>query len=100
MGRQQFTCGAVTGAMMVLGLKYGKALNDSEEKKENTYLKTREFFSEFKKLNGSVNCRELLNGLDLNNPADHRQIIDQKLFDIKCEKCIVDAVNIIEAITK
>jgi C_GCAxxG_C_C family probable redox protein len=100
MGRQQFTCGAVTGAMMVLGLKFGKALNDTEEKKEKTYSKTREFFNEFKKLNGSANCRELLNGLDLNNPADHQQIIDQKLFDIKCEKCITDAVNIVETIIK
>jgi C_GCAxxG_C_C family probable redox protein len=98
MGRQQFTCGAITGAMMVLGLKYGKAINDPEEKKEITYLKTREFFNEFKKLNGSVNCRELLNGLDLNDPADHQQIIDQKLFDIKCEKCVADAVNIVEAL--
>ena len=28
MGRQQQTCGAVTGALMALGLKYGKGIND------------------------------------------------------------------------
>jgi C_GCAxxG_C_C family probable redox protein len=100
MARQQFTCGAVTGAMMVLGIKYGRALNDPEEKKGFTYLKTTEFFNEFRKLNGSINCREILNGLDMNNPEDHKKIIDQKLFDIKCEKCITDAVNIVEAIIK
>lgn len=100
MGRLQHTCGAVTGALMVLGLKYGKAINDPEEKKEFTYSKTREFFEEFTKLNGSVNCRELLNGLDMNDPEDHKKIIDQKLFDIKCEKYVADAVDIIEKIVK
>jgi C_GCAxxG_C_C family probable redox protein len=100
MGRQQYTCGAVTGALMVLGLKYGKALNDPEVKKELTYAKTREFFTEFKKLNGSANCRELLDGLDINDPDDHKKIIDRKLFDIKCEKCVVDAVAITENLLK
>lgn len=96
MGRQQLTCGAVTGAMMVLGLEYGKGLNDSEEKKQFTYLKTRELFAEFIKLNGSVNCRELLNGLDLNDPEDHKKIMEQKLFDTNCEKYIADSVIIVE----
>ena len=33
MGRQQLTCGAVTGALMAIGLKYGKGINDAEEMK-------------------------------------------------------------------
>lgn len=100
MGRQQYTCGAVTGALMVIGLRYGKAENDPEEKKLLTYSKTREFFEEFIKLNGSVNCRELLNGLDMNDPVDHNKIMEQKLFDIKCEKYVTDAVTITEKIVK
>jgi C_GCAxxG_C_C family probable redox protein len=100
MGRQQFTCGAVTGALMALGLKYGKAINDPEEKKQITYSKARGFFAEFKKLHGSLNCRDLLNGLDMNDPDDHKKIVDQKLFDIKCEKYVSDAVEIIEEIMK
>jgi C_GCAxxG_C_C family probable redox protein len=100
MGRQQYTCGAVTGALMAIGLKYGKALNDTEEKKQLTYSKTRDFFAEFIKLHGSTNCRELLNGLDLNNPEDHEKIIEQKLFDVLCEKFITDSVTIVEEIMK
>jgi C_GCAxxG_C_C family probable redox protein len=98
MGRQQHTCGAVTGALMALGLKYGKALNDSEEKKQETYSKTREFFRRFTELNGSVNCKVLLEGLDMNDPEDHKIIMERKLFDINCEKYVVDAVNIVETI--
>jgi C_GCAxxG_C_C family probable redox protein len=100
MGRQQYTCGAVTGAMMVLGLKYGKAINDTEEKKQMTYSKTRELFAEFNKLYGTTNCRELLNGLDMNNPEDHKKIIEQGLFDTKCEKYVTDCVLIVDKIMK
>lgn len=96
MGRLQYTCGAVAGALMALGLKYGMALNDPEEKKLLTYAKTKEFFSEFEKLHGSTNCKELLNGLNLNDPDDIKKIKDQNLFEIRCEKYIVDAINIVE----
>lgn len=98
MGRQQLTCGAVTGAMIALGLKYGKGIGGTEEQKQLTYAKTRELFGQFKKLHGSVNCRELLNGLDLNDPEDHKKIIEQKLFDVKCEKYVADSVIILEKI--
>jgi C_GCAxxG_C_C family probable redox protein len=98
MGRQQHTCGAVTGALMALGLKYGKALNDPEEKKQQTYALTREFFQKFTELNGSVNCKVLLEGLDMNDPDDHKTLMDRKLFDLKCEKYVADAVRIVETI--
>ena len=96
MGRLQYTCGAVAGALMALGLKYGMALNDPEEKKLLTYAKTKEFLNEFEKLHGSTNCKELLNGLNLNDPDDIKKIKDQNLFEIRCEKYIVDAINIAE----
>ena len=95
MGRQQHTCGAVTGALLALGMKYGKALNDPEEKKMLTYSKTQEFFRRFYELNGSVNCKVLLDGLNMNDPEDHKIIMERKLFDIKCEKYVVDAVEIV-----
>jgi C_GCAxxG_C_C family probable redox protein len=100
MGRQQHICGAITGALMVLGLRYGKGLNDPEEKKSYTYLKTREFFDEFKRLNGSVNCLDLLDGLDINNPEDHKLIEERNLFNIRCEKYVSDAVTILNKLTE
>ncbi|HPF03846.1 MAG TPA: C-GCAxxG-C-C family protein [Bacteroidales bacterium] len=96
MGRQQLTCGAVTGALMAIGLKYGKAMGDNDDKKQKTYEKTREFFHEFVKIHGTTSCRELLRGLDINDPADHQKIVDQGLFEILCEKYVTDAVNIVE----
>lgn len=96
MGRQQLTCGAVTGALMALGLKYGKVVGDPDEKKQYTYEMTSEFFKEFLASHGTTSCRELLKGLDINDPDDHQQIIDQGLFETLCEKYVTDSVRIVE----
>jgi len=96
MGRQQHVCGAVTGALMSLGLKYGKALHDDESKKKETYTKTVEFFNEFIKLHGSINCRQLLKGLDMTDPEDYKKIEENRLFETLCKKYVEDAVRIVE----
>ena len=96
MGRQQHTCGAVTGALMAIGLKYGKALHDKDEMKSLTYAKTVQFFDAFKKIHGSVNCCELLDGLDMNNPNDMEQIKSRDLFNTLCPKYVASAVEIAE----
>ena len=98
IGRQQLTCGAVTGAAMALGLRYGKGINDNEEKKTETYARVRKLFSEFCKKNGSVSCRELLQGFDMNNPEEHQRIVEMRLFEVLCEKYVTDAVEITEEI--
>jgi len=98
MGRQQFTCGALTGAAMVLGLKFGKGKNDCDEKKQLTYDKTVDLFKEFEKLNGATNCFTLLNELSMNDDNDHNSIVEQGLFETKCRKFVADAVELTERI--
>lgn len=98
IGRQQFTCGAVTGAAMVLGLKFGKGKNDSEDKKLQTYEKTIELFEEFTKLNGSTNCHKLLNDLDMRDEKELSLINEQNLFHTNCRKYVSDAVKLTEQI--
>jgi C_GCAxxG_C_C family probable redox protein len=100
MGRQQLTCGAVTGAAMALGLAFGKAKEDPEEKKLHTYDMTVELFEEFEKLHGSVECFKLLNNLDMKIEKDHSAILEQNLFHINCRKYVSDAVSITEKIIK
>jgi len=92
MGRLQETCGAVSGAIMLIGLKYGKLTKEDEAAKEKTYAKVREFSALFKERNKTTCCRELL-GFDLLT-CDHNAAKEQ----IKkiCPKMIQDAVEIIE----
>jgi C_GCAxxG_C_C family probable redox protein len=96
MGKQQHVCGAVSGALMVLGTKFGKALNDPESKKEFTYTAAEEFLDRFKAKNGSIMCKELLRGLNMNDPEELKKINELKLFETSCEKYIQDAAEIIE----
>lgn len=98
MGRQQLTCGAVTGAMMAISMKYGKGLNDEDSKKKASYEKIVVLFDEFKKLHGSTTCRDLVNNLDMNKEEDHQKMIAEKIFETKCRRYIEDAVAITEKI--
>ncbi len=96
IGMQQHTCGAVTGAAMALGLKFGKGKNDSDDKKQLTYDKTIELFDLFTRLNGSTICRKLLNDLDMRDEKENAEINAQNLFHTNCRKYVADAVKITE----
>jgi len=94
MGRLQETCGAVSGAYLLIGLKYGKFLKEDDPAKEKTYAMVREFAKLFEERNNTTNCRELL-GVDLIN--GDRQTAAERVKTI-CPKMVQDAAEIIEKI--
>lgn len=94
MGRQQLTCGAVSGALMVLGLHFGRGINDDISKKGVTYEKAAEFLEAFKKRNGATDCLTLLQGLSFHNPDEMKRIEALNLFKTSCNKYAKDAVEI------
>lgn len=61
-------CGAVFGAILAIGLKYGKVQAGDAAATEKTRALVREFIREFTARNGSVNCTELL-GYNLTHPG-------------------------------
>ena len=95
MGRMGLTCGAVTGAFMVIGLKYGNVDANEKEIKEKTYGLVREFASRFEKRNGSSICRELL-GCDISEPEGLRSAKENGLFTSVCPRLVREAVEILE----
>jgi C_GCAxxG_C_C family probable redox protein len=60
MGRMGDTCGAVTGAFMVLGLKYGPVEATDQQAKETVYERVRELARRFEARNGTTVCRDLI----------------------------------------
>lgn len=88
-------CGAVSGALMVLGLKYGHYHYDAPEEKTNAYKIAEDFMNRFIEKNGTVVCRELL-GYDLTKPEDKQKIMELDLFHISCPKMIQCATEIVE----
>jgi C_GCAxxG_C_C family probable redox protein len=95
MGRLQDTCGAVSGALMVLGLKYGKGEKDDEIAREREYRLVRRFTEAFEKQNGSIYCRDLI-PCDLNNETEVKKAKADGVFERICEKCIGDSVVLVE----
>lgn len=90
-------CGAVTGAFLVIGLKYGRVKAEDIEAKEKTYELVQEFVKRFKSIHGSVNCTELL-GFDLGTPEGMKLAEEKELFENACPKFVQNAAEIIEQI--
>ncbi len=88
-------CGAVSGALMVLGLLYGHSESDDLETKANSYKMAEEYMNRFIDKNGTVVCRELL-GYDLSKPAEHEEIMKKNLFRTFCPEMIRSAVSILD----
>jgi C_GCAxxG_C_C family probable redox protein len=96
MGRLQKTCGAVTGAYIWLGMKYGAAGLPAESDKIRVYDRVGEFNRIFTERNGTDQCSDLL-GEDLNSSEGKARIAAAGLTEKVCEKCIRDAIEIIES---
>ncbi len=95
MGRMGGTCGAVTGAYMLIGLKYGKYKAGDTASKEKTYALVREFTEKFKAVHGSVLCSELL-GCDIGTDEGGKFAKENGLWDTLCPVFVRDAVRIVE----
>jgi C_GCAxxG_C_C family probable redox protein len=98
MGRMGETCGAVTGAFMVIGLKYGKSKADDNQAREKTYELVREFVSRFKARNGSIVCKELL-GCDLSTPEGMKLAKETGVAATLCPKFVQNAAEILKEIS-
>jgi len=94
MARMGKTCGAVTGAFMVIGLKYGRVSAQDEQTRDKNYGIVREFVNRFTARNGSIVCRELLD-CDISTPEGLKLAQDNKLFENVCPKFVRDAAEIV-----
>lgn len=60
VGRLRMMCGAVSGLVILAGMKDGQTDGADAQGKANCYRVVQELLEEFKKENGSVICAELL----------------------------------------
>ena len=95
MGRLQNTCGAVSGAFMVIGLRYGMGKNGDTEAREKIYQVIREFSNRFQEIHGSIICKELL-GCDINTPEGKNYYDQNDFFEKKCFQYVKDSAMILE----
>ncbi len=88
-------CGAVTGALMLIGAKYGNITAEDFTSAEKAVGSAGDFINEFISMHGSVDCRELIN-CDVNTSVGFKRAIDTGIFADLCSKFVRDAAKILE----
>ena len=95
MGRRQETCGAVTGAYLVIGGKFGKCKKEDTDSAEKTYALVDEFANQFIAKHGSVSCKELLS-CNLKTAEGQKIFKENNFKTTRCARYVHDAAEIVE----
>lgn len=83
MARHGWTCGAVTGAMLAIGLHAGNEAASQGPQKDDTYARVRTLVTRFRAQHGATDCRRLL-GFDLGDPAQREAASQAGVFKTRC----------------
>ena len=98
MGRKGSMCGAVTGGILVLGLKYGMIDGESVHDKEKTYDAVCLLLERVEAIHGSTNCTELM-GVDIGTPEGQETAKEKNLSERICSRVVEDVAIILETFT-
>lgn len=88
-------CGAVVGAMIVLGLKYGNSAPGQAEQKDIMSAKRSELLEEWAKRRKSSVCRDQL-GHDISKPGEFEKVLEEGTMLDLCPELVLDAIDILE----
>ena len=95
IGRTGSVCGALTGAIMVIGLKHAALEPADAAAKARAYQAAQAILEEFRRRNGTVACRDLT-GCDLTTPEGQRQFKERDLHRTLCARLVREAAEIVE----
>ena len=89
------TCGVVTGAYMVLGLRQHPTPDNAQEMRDQIHRLIAEFNSQFIALHGSTDCKDLM-GMDASVPGGYEKAKEKGLFETICPGLGRDSAEILE----
>ena len=92
-------CGAITGAMLAIGLKFGRSEAEDADAKELTYFLVKELHTKFEKEFGSLHCKHLL-GLNDVSAESWAKVNEDKKFKSNCPLYVAKAVEIANELFK
>lgn len=98
VARTGATCGAVNGALMVIGLAHGRTRVADEGAREKTYDAARAFLDRFVAEHGTDQCRDLL-GVDIGTAEGSEAAAKAGLFRTRCPVFVRSAARIVSALT-
>ena len=94
IARQGETCGAVTGALIVLALQFGPEPGESNE---TIYNISQEFIQRFQEKHNSIQCKQLIN-FDISHPEGLLAARESQVFKKTCPKLVKSATEIVNFI--
>jgi C_GCAxxG_C_C family probable redox protein len=95
IARQGRLCGAITGALMVVGLHAGNATADDRAAKDAAYEKIRTLMARFAEAHGATECRQLV-GHDLSTPDGYAAASEAGVFRTRCPGFVRTAATLAE----
>lgn len=91
-------CGAYTGALMVIGLKYGHCEPNTPDVKNQNIGRLMEFKQKFAEKHNSCVCKNLLDGLNSSIPEDMNVLLESGKMMSFCPQLVVDIIEVLEEI--
>ena len=91
VARTSQICGAVSGAILGLGLWFGRSMPVAGDRKPYWY--SRLFLDRWMGLHPSCKCNELL-GVDLDNPEEYKVFDSENMWENKCKLYIREATGL------
>jgi C_GCAxxG_C_C family probable redox protein len=95
MGRTGGFCGALSGALMTIGLQHSSEDPKNAAAKMKAYELAQKLLEAFRQKHGSLLCRELT-GCDLMTAEGQKRFKDQDIHRTRCTTFVRDAVEIVE----
>jgi len=95
MSRTGGVCGAVSGALMVIGMKHGSSQPSDLEAKNKAYEAGKSFLKKFEEKCGSISCPKLI-GIDISAPEGMKTAREKGVFETICNNIVVDTIGILE----
>jgi C_GCAxxG_C_C family probable redox protein len=88
-------CGAVSGALLAISMRYGRGDIHSTEAKTKTYDLGKQFMADFSSCMGSCACGSILE-MNIGNPENLQKAREMKLFETRCVDAVKAASDILE----
>jgi C_GCAxxG_C_C family probable redox protein len=95
MGRTGRTCGAVSGALMTIGLAHAKTTTEGGRPNDKAYELAAEFIRRFQALHNTTDCQDLL-GVNIGTAAGMEQARQAGFFRTRCPAFVRSAAQILE----
>jgi C_GCAxxG_C_C family probable redox protein len=97
LGRNGYVCGALSGAALVIGARYGNTDPADTAGREKAYAVANELLEKFQRENHTVLCRELIS-FNLKNPDELKRAREMGVFQNRCPLFVLSAGKILEEI--